>query len=144
MRGRESLQPATTIALHFHQKVVPPVLWRTRGNVVAVAGLKEKRPKHETSDTLFYYYYKDWDGMRERERETVTQTAWKFCFALPFPWWVGPTSNIPDNFASSLRLRLYMSAPPISLHSTRVLQNRSISPPLMFKRGLKMSVSWSF
>ena len=68
--------------------------------------------------------------MRETERERDPKPREIFALLCFFPWWVGPTENIPDNFASSLRLRLYyiyMSAPPISLHSSRLLQNRSIS-----------------
>ena len=80
----KSPQPATTITLHFRPKVMHPVLWRTRGNVLAVAGLKGKRPKRETSESLLLH--KDWSELRwERQRERERpKTAWNFCFALLF------------------------------------------------------------
>ena len=130
MRVRDRPQPATTITLHFRQKVKHPVLWRTRGNVLAVAGLKSKTAKAWDKWYTIIILYEDWS-----ERETQwPKTAWDFLLFVFFLGGVGPTENIPDNFPSSLRLRLYfiyiyiyVCTANFSSHSSRLLQNRSIS-----------------
>ena len=99
----KSPQPATTITLHFRPKVMHPVLWRTRGNVLAVAGLKDKRPKRETSESLLLH--KDWSELRwERQRERDPKPREIFALLCFFPWWVGPTSKHSGQFRFFLTL----------------------------------------
>ena len=131
MRVRDRPQPATTITLHFRQKVKHPVLWRTRGNVLAVAGLKSKTAKAWDKWYTIIILYEDWS-----ERETQwPKTAWDFLlFVFFLGGWVPPKtfrtiSLLPYayDFILYIYIYIYVCTANFSSHSSRLLQNRSIS-----------------